>query len=255
MKQSIVIDTDVGTDVDDLFALTYALRNPDCDVKAISTVIGDTVVRGKIVRKLERMIGTNVPIIAGERGPEDSVRKYWTGIEELALTKEELAETFIDNPYPEYTQDTKLICIGPLTNIAFQLDNNPTIRDVKDIYVMGSRDSSHNFKADIDSWRKVQEQPWNIYQVTKPVSEQVMFTREELEQLRVTLLGEFLYSSAIRWLDYTKIRRTRMYDVLTVSAGIGEGYVKFQQVSENRFLSHDVDIRLKEKLVELIKCY
>ena len=45
MKTQIVIDTDVGSDVDDLFALTYALRNPNVDVKTISTVIGDTVVR------------------------------------------------------------------------------------------------------------------------------------------------------------------------------------------------------------------
>jgi purine nucleosidase len=253
MKTQLVIDTDAGTDCDDLFALSYVLRNLYCDVKAISTVIGNTIIRAKVTKKLERLLGVNVPIIAGEKGPKESVKKYWTGIEELALTKEELNESFQNNQYPIYTKDTRLVCIGPLTNILNQLQTNPTIRNVRNVYVMGSSDSSHNFKADLEAWKKVQEQPWNIYQVTKEVSERVSFTRFELGELRVNPLGDFLYESATRWLDYTKRDRACMYDVLTVSSGLGEGLVKFKKHQNNRFVSTDVDSKLKDKLVEVIK--
>lgn len=252
MKTQIIIDTDIGTDCDDLFALAYAIRNPNTDIRAISTVIGDTEIRGKIVRKLERMLGVNIPIIAGESGSEESVKKYWTGIEHLSLTVEELNEPLEKFPFPNYTTDTKLVCIGPLTNISYQLQTNPSIRNVKNVYVMGSSDSSHNFKADLPAKERVFSEPWNIFQITKPVSKKISFTIEELEKLRVNLLGQFLYNSAIRWLDYTKRQKACMYDVLTVSAGIGESYVKFKKQDSNRFVSTDVDLKIKDKLVEVI---
>jgi purine nucleosidase len=251
--KKIVIDTDAGTDCDDLFALVYALRNPNCSIEAISTVIGDTRIRAKIVRKLERILGVNVPIIPGKPGPEESVKKYWTGIEQLALTPEELTESIEESSFPKYGSETVLACIGPLTNIAYQIQTNPSIRQVRQVYVMGSTDSSHNFKADLEAWKEVEKQPWAIYQITKPVSEKVSFTKEELEALRGNPLGYFLCDSAIQWLDYTKRERACMYDVLAVSAAIGESYVKFQQLSDNRFISTDINAELKNRLLEAIK--
>lgn len=260
MKQKIVIDTDIGTDIDDAFALTYALKNPNANIKAISTVIGDTEIRARIVRKLEKMLGVDIPIIAGQSGPEDSVKKYWTGIEQKALTQEELKEPFKNSEYPAYIPDTRLVCIGPMTNIALQLQINPSIKNVKDIYVMGAMDSSHNFKADLEAWKTIQKQPWNIYQIRKEDSEKISFTRQELEELKTNPLGKFLYESAIRWLDYVNNgwidhapkTSCAMYDVLTVSAAIGENYVKFKKEQNNRFVSTDVDLRLKDKIIEAI---
>lgn len=260
MKIPTVLDTDLGTDCDDAFALVYLLKNPNADIKAISTVIGNPVIRAKIVKKLERMLGTSVPIIAGESGPKEA-QKYWTGIEELALTKEEKQEEFQSASYPTYTPDTKLVCIGPLTNIALQLQTNPSIRNVNEIYIMGSTNSSHNFKADLKAKTKVFEQPWNIYQITKPVSEQISFTRQELEQLKGSPLGDFLCESAIRWLDYVNKGTSEhglkthcaMYDVLVVSAALGEPYIKFEVQSKNRFVSTAVDAKLKDRIIEVIR--
>jgi len=262
MIQKLVIDTDVGTDVDDLFALAYALKNPYCDVCAISTVIGDTAIRAKIVRKLERMMGVCVPITAGEIGSPDMVGKYWTGIEVKALSKEEEKEELPNNSYPVYTPNTRLVCIGPLTNIALQLETNSTIKNVKRVYIMGGTESAHNLKVDLDAWKKVQKQDWDIYQITKKVSEKISFDRPELKEFRGNSVGDFLYDSAIRWLDYTNTTnwidhtpktKCAMYDVLAVSAAIEEGYVKFDRTEENRFVSRDVDSRLKDKIIEVIK--
>ncbi|VVB77998.1 Pyrimidine-specific ribonucleoside hydrolase RihB [uncultured archaeon] len=262
MKQRIIIDSDAGTDVDDLFALTYAIKNPNSNLVGITLTHGDTEIRARITRKLERLLGVDIPITAGVAGPKSSIKKYWTGFEKLALTEEELKESFKNSPYPTYTKNTKLICIGPLTNIALQLEINPTIKNVKDLYVMGGCIDSHNFKSDIESWKRVQEEPWNIYQVTKEDSDKISFTKDELAKLNVSPLGNFLYESAVRWLDYTNTdswidhppkTKCAMYDVLTVSAGLEEPYVKFKQVSKNRFVSCDVDLDLKNKIIDFVR--
>ena len=39
---SLILDTDLGDDVDDVFALAYAARNPRINLCAVTTVLGNT---------------------------------------------------------------------------------------------------------------------------------------------------------------------------------------------------------------------
>jgi purine nucleosidase len=251
MKTQLIIDTDIGTDPDDAFAIAYAIKNPTAEVAAITVVQGIPYTRAKIARKLERLLGVDVPITVGKDGPD--FKKYIGGFELQALTDREFKEPIKELPFPEYNEKTKLVAIGPLTNIAYQLENNPAIRNVKDIYVMGNQEDSHNFKVDIAAARKVFQQPWNIYQITKTDSKQVCFTLEELEKFKEHKLGAFLYDSTKRWFNYTGKTDAPMYDVITVSAALGEPYVKFKQIAENRFVSNGVDVKIKDKIMEAIR--
>lgn len=253
MKE-LVIDTDIGTDPDDAFALIYAIKNK-ADIKAVTTVIGNTEIRAKIARKLERIVNSNnkIPIIAGCSGGKKA-EKYWCGFEHLALTPKEIKEPFQNNKFPEYNSETTLVCIAPLTNITLQLEKNPSIRNVKNVYIMGTSSASHNLKVDPEATRKVFAEPWTIYQITKQVSKKIYFTIEELENLRENELGNSLYNSVKRWFDYTGRTEAPMYDVLTVSAALGENFVKFKKdKNTGRFISYDVDLKLKDKIVEVIK--
>src|SRR6266508_3355917 len=45
----VIIDTDIGSDIDDAFALALALASPELDVKAITTVGGQAEDRAWIV--------------------------------------------------------------------------------------------------------------------------------------------------------------------------------------------------------------
>ena len=56
----------------------------------------------------------------------------------------------------------------------------------------------------------------------------------------------------MNWLDYSKKPVSCMYDVLTVSAAINEGYVNFKKQSDNRFISKDVNPLLKHEIVRRI---
>lgn len=249
--KSIVIDTDAGTDADDFFALVYAIKS-GADIKAITTVHGNTEVRGKIVRKLERLLNVDIPIIAGQECSEKMIKKYWTGIEEKALTEDERREEIEIGRFPEYTSDMGLVCLGPLTNIAYQLQENRSIINVKRVYVMGTSKKSHNFKVDLQAYRKVFSQPWRKFLITKQVCRKIAFTRKELEEIRGNQLGEFLYDSTIRWLDYSRKEKALMYDVLVVSAALDEGYVRFKK-QDNTMLSYDINPELREKLLKVVR--
>ena len=247
-KIPLVIDTDIGTDCDDAFALAYATKNSNANVKAIVTVQEHYKVRAKIARKLTQLVGKNIPIIIGSDGQE----KYWTGIESNILSAAECMISIEKLAFPTYDADTKIACLGPLTNIALQLKENPHIKNVKTIYVMGSHDASHNFQVDLQAKEQVFSQPWNIYQITKEDSLKIYLTKEDIKSLEKNKLGKFLAASANQWLELIKREQASMYDVLVVSAALGEGYVKFKQIAPNRFISCGVDLKLKDKLLEAI---
>jgi purine nucleosidase len=53
----IWIDTDIGTDVDDAFALAFALRHREIEVAGVSTVFGDVELRRRMVEELLALAG------------------------------------------------------------------------------------------------------------------------------------------------------------------------------------------------------
>src|ERR1700722_17293084 len=65
-REKIIIDTDIGTDIDDAFAVALALRSPEFDILGIATASGDTEARAKI---LDRMLGEvgreDIPVAVG----------------------------------------------------------------------------------------------------------------------------------------------------------------------------------------------
>ncbi|HEV7218423.1 MAG TPA: nucleoside hydrolase, partial [Terriglobales bacterium] len=64
--EKIIIDTDIGDDVDDAFAVALALRSPELQVLGISTTFGDTETRAKL---LDRLLGEagrqDIPVAVG----------------------------------------------------------------------------------------------------------------------------------------------------------------------------------------------
>src|SRR5690348_7063603 len=65
-REKIIIDTDIGDDIDDAFAVALALRSPELQVLGITTTFGDTEARAKIVDRLLGEAGrSDVPIGAG----------------------------------------------------------------------------------------------------------------------------------------------------------------------------------------------
>lgn len=132
----IILDTDVGTDVDDVFAIALAAKSPELKVEAVTTVYGDVRLRARIARKLLGLLGReDIPVAAGIGQPLTPGKQvYWGSWEgEGFLTAEDEALPLDPRSGVDLILDLlrtarepiTLVAIGPLTNIAAVLQREP----------------------------------------------------------------------------------------------------------------------------------
>ncbi|MEM8533787.1 MAG: nucleoside hydrolase [Chloroflexota bacterium] len=131
----VILDTDIGSDIDDTWALAMLLRSPELDVKLIVSSTGDTTYRAKIVCKLlETARRTDIPVAIGipEEVDEDTPKKQadWVADYDLSRYSGVLHTNGIaalTDALQSATEPTTLICIGPLTNIPPVLEQAPYV--------------------------------------------------------------------------------------------------------------------------------
>ena len=69
MRKKILLDTDIGSDIDDCLALAYLLKEPDCEILGITTVSGEADKRAAMVDAICRNVGiTDMPIFRERSG-------------------------------------------------------------------------------------------------------------------------------------------------------------------------------------------
>ena len=136
----IILDTDIGDDIDDAYALALLGSRPDVELVGVTTAFGQTRERAEIAAKLLSVMGhPKVPVCAGRRGPSVIRRQYeWArGYTGRALLKED-AVSFIRRQVERRPGEITLVCIGPLTNIGDLLTRYPQDKSkIARIVIMG----------------------------------------------------------------------------------------------------------------------
>jgi inosine-uridine nucleoside N-ribohydrolase len=69
MKHKILLDTDIGSDIDDAVALAYLLCKPQCDLLGITTVSGEPGRRAMMASAQCKLAGREIPIFPGTAEP------------------------------------------------------------------------------------------------------------------------------------------------------------------------------------------
>src|SRR5215213_5319664 len=69
MVKKVILDTDIGSDIDDAICLAYLLSQPECDLLGITTVSGEVRERAKLASALCKTAGRDVPIYPGVEKP------------------------------------------------------------------------------------------------------------------------------------------------------------------------------------------
>ncbi|MES4793309.1 MAG: nucleoside hydrolase, partial [Chloroflexota bacterium] len=70
MTIPLILDTDIGTDVDDCLALALILGSPEFHLEGITCVYGDVLLRARMVLKLLKLRGkTDIPVMSGASIP------------------------------------------------------------------------------------------------------------------------------------------------------------------------------------------
>jgi purine nucleosidase len=147
VPRRILLDTDVGSDVDDALALAVALASPELELAAVTTVAGDVDARARIAARLLGLAGrSDVEVCAGERAPvlRGAQRFPWFGHEGDGLAdgpdvtiSREPAPARIARAAREWP-GLELVAVGPLTNVARALALDPELpRRVAGLTVMG----------------------------------------------------------------------------------------------------------------------
>ncbi|MCE0484201.1 MAG: nucleoside hydrolase [Methylacidiphilales bacterium] len=126
MPTKVLLDTDIGSDIDDAVCLAYLLANPACNLLGITTVTGDTVLRAKMASVLCKIAGKQIPIHPGAQNPLLIEQKQPHVHQAGALSKWAHDTDFSRGEAVEFLRKTiranpgeiVLLGIGPLTNIA-----------------------------------------------------------------------------------------------------------------------------------------
>jgi purine nucleosidase len=140
-KQKIIIDTDIGDDVDDAFALALAVKSPELEILGVTTTFGDTEARARIVDRLMGEWGrADVPVLAGRATVTDNPmtqRRYGeTG--KFARASHGDAVDFLLAQIRRYPGEITLVAIGPLMNVGAAIDKDAaTFRKLKRVVLMG----------------------------------------------------------------------------------------------------------------------
>jgi purine nucleosidase len=160
MGRRLVIDTDIGTDVDDLWTLAMLPGLAGLDLEAVTLVYGDTDVRARLAATALAMMGIDVPVYRGCEQPLSGKAVMWAGHEgvgvpglaEAAYAAADAVDVLIDLASAD-PGTLEVLAIGPLTNIAAAIGRDPAfVRNVRRIVVMGGELQAgwpeHNFASD-----------------------------------------------------------------------------------------------------------
>lgn len=139
--EKIIIDTDIGDDIDDAFALALALKSPELKVLGITTAFGDTEARARIVDRFLGETGhAEIPVLAGRatdtKNPMNQKRYGEMG--RFAKTSHGDAADFILEQVRKAPGDVTLFAIGPLMNVGAAIDKDAAaFRKLKRVIIMG----------------------------------------------------------------------------------------------------------------------
>ena len=254
MTTRIILDTDIGTDVDDCLALAVVLGSPELALAGVTCVYGDVDLRARMVRKLLRMRGVDgVPVLIGARRPLLGKRAvYWAGHEGEGLLEpgddaeapdSEHAVDFIVRTVMDNPGQIHLLAIGPLTNVALALLREPAIADrLAGLTVMGGACrgpgslhlaiAEHNIRCDPEAAHVVLSSGIPLALVPLDVTTRVSIGREGVARLHAigTPYHAALAGQVERYPRYRQRGQTYLHDPLTAAVILEPDLVEWQEL-------------------------
>lgn len=135
MPIKVLLDTDIGSDIDDAICLAYLLAQPECELLGITTVTGEAEKRASMASALCKVAGKCVPIFPGAEtpllvpqqqvhAPQAAVLHRWPHDTEFPRGQ---AVEFLRRTIRAHPGEVILLTIGPLTNVALLFRVDPEV--------------------------------------------------------------------------------------------------------------------------------
>jgi inosine-uridine nucleoside N-ribohydrolase len=240
----VILDTDIGTDIDDTWALAMLLNCPELEPRLILTACGDTVYRAHLTAKFLQAAGrTDVPIGVGV-GNSDGTLKFqqpWLEGYEIStypgLIYQDGVRAMID-VIMNSPQSVTIIAIAAATNIARALEIEPRI--AQKCRFVGMHGSIHlgyggvagcvpeaNVRGDVPALRKVLSAPW-LEKIITPLDTcgLVVLDGERYKHvfhssnpmLRALIENYQVWAKLVTWMtvDYSDTKTSTLFDTVAV---------------------------------------
>lgn len=245
LVHKIILDTDIGTDVDDVMALAVLLGSNEIELLGITTVYGDTNLRSKIAMHICDLVGMKVKTFVGEAQPISGREVWMSGSEgknynnlESFKPENKAAVEYLVQSINSNSQAIEIIAIGPLTNIARAIQTSDNFeQNIKRIWIMGGDFTQskveHNFKCDIDAAKVVLESKIPIFILDLPSSQKIIIGMKEIEEIaKAPRLGPLLYSEIMTWIQSRNQYWTIPHDPIAVLAVIAPEYFNYSATGQ-----------------------
>lgn len=258
----VVLDTDIGTDIDDTWALAQLLRSPELDLKLVVTDTGDTRYRAALAAKFLEAAGrSDVPVgIGQDQGPmPDGIRNQapWLAGYDLAKYPGKvhadgigaLIELVMNSPEP-----VTIIAIGAVPNLALALKREPRIAGkCRFVGMHGSFNLGYggsptpaaeaNVKDAPAALRTVLAAPWRDILLTpldtcglvqvEGKNYRAIWSAMDDPVLRAVIENYCIFAPRVTWMrcDFFAIRSTTLFDCVAVYLAGSEDLVEIETLS------------------------
>jgi len=256
MDEKYIIDTDIGDDVDDAFAVMLAAKSK-LDVIGITTVFRNSVQRAKMAKYFLRLIGReDIPIVAGidkpflqkmqyllpaemlekeEREGYYTLPQYMPEMDGEEITNENAVD-FIIKMAEKHGENLVLVPIGPLTNIAMAIRKAPDImRKIKQIRIIGGNYSiAHpewNIACDPEAAKIVFTSGIPLKAIGIDITMRCPLSDEQLDKLKNlgSESASLICNMIEKWMAHYNYTRPVMHDPLVLASFLEEGVVEFEK--------------------------
>jgi inosine-uridine nucleoside N-ribohydrolase len=241
----VIFDTDIGDDIDDALALALALQSPELDVKLVTTVADDVDSRTRLAWKELGLFGRqDIRLATGAPEPLLDPKYPDKAAQFGILTKADhppaaayrrAADAIVETLMASDVKMT-LIPVGPLTNIALALREEPRIKDkIERIVLMGGAyyppRREYNIYRDRIAAQIVFSSGLPITGVGLDVTEKCKLEGADLERLKNANnpASQFLYRLIQLWQKDNPNHLPTLHDPLAVGTALRPTLVETQE--------------------------
>jgi len=138
-KMKVILDTDIGGDIDDAWALAFVISHNNFEPLGITICDGNTPARAKIACKLLHLTGRrDIPVAVGRKTHNKIDHQFsWAEDFEAYQPIAKTAADFLVETIKRHPGEVTLIAVGPLQNVADALRQEPNLgKYVKRVVLM-----------------------------------------------------------------------------------------------------------------------
>ncbi len=250
----VILDTDMGADIDDTWALSFILASKELDLQMVVTESNDTTSKAKLVAKyLERVKRDNVSIGIGikkddKTGPQEewandyNLEDYWGEVYDDGV------QGMIDLIMSRKGKTT-IIVIGPCHNIGEMLKREPKITEKVQIVAMSgsirygyggipSPEAEYNVRNALDAAQTMYNADWDLS--IAPLDATAIFELRGEKYLSLfydpNLLIDTLITNYRYWVEKAKrridpnVRSTILYDIVAAYMAYDDSYLQMEEM-------------------------